>query len=216
VRIVENILFTFKMATPRFVPPVTHHSEDGKMFGKPPKKAEMKAPSRRVGFTPMVKVVKVLHLNDFEDDEIEACCYNMSDFERIKADLKITVGLMQLGKLEEDTIDYVRRGTEYRTPEGARRRVRNKEVARDALFDEQDLQWETGAFDPDALASVYHTASRDCGLEAYRLGLRDEEEVRVRDAIQTPEKEEKLETGLRAPLHVTKFLRRRSMTAFAA
>eukprot|EP00339_Tiarina_fusa_P015516 CAMPEP_0117003402 /NCGR_PEP_ID=MMETSP0472-20121206/4729_1 /TAXON_ID=693140 ORGANISM="Tiarina fusus, Strain LIS" /NCGR_SAMPLE_ID=MMETSP0472 /ASSEMBLY_ACC=CAM_ASM_000603 /LENGTH=208 /DNA_ID=CAMNT_0004704029 /DNA_START=87 /DNA_END=713 /DNA_ORIENTATION=+ len=208
------------MATPIFVPPVTR-SEGEKVSAKPMKKAETVASTRRVGFTPLVRVIKVLHLNDFGGDEIDACYYKKSDFERIKADLKLTVRLMQLGKLEEDSLDYCRRGTEYRSPEGARRRARNKEAARDALLDEQDLQWDNFVFDPDVLASVYHEASRECGLEASRLGLRDEDEARAIDAIElprTPEREEKLETGLRAPLRVTKNvrLRRRSITAFAA
>jgi hypothetical protein len=209
------------MATPRFVQPVTHYEDDRKMPGTSPQKLEKKAPKRRVGFTPMVKVIKVLHLNEFEEYEIDASYYKSADFERIKADLKLTVRLMQLGKLEEDSIDYCRRGTEYRTPDGVRRRALNKKVARDALLDEQDLQWDNGAFDPDLFANVYHASSRECGLEAYRLGLRDEDEARAIDSIElprTPEKE-KLETGLQAPLRVPKndvCRRRRSITAFAA
>jgi hypothetical protein len=209
------------MATEIVVGHVKPGEDDAETPSQPVHSRSKRDPNRRVRFSPMVKVVRVIHLNDFEDHEIDDCYYTKNDFERIKADLKLTVRLMELGKLEEDTIEFCRRGTEYRTPQGARSRALNKEVARGALLDEQESQWEKDSFDPDALARIYHDSSKHCALEAYELGKRDEEEARQLDSKELPimpEMEEKLETGLRTPLRVSKreSLRRRSITAYAA
>jgi hypothetical protein len=115
----------------------------------------MKKRNIKVVFTEMVTVTHVLHLEDFTDEEFKASFYDVTELESIKTELNLTAELVEVGDLHNDTSEYCRRGTEYRTGQGARRRISNKHVGRDAVLDEQDVQWEDGVFDPDAIAGRY-------------------------------------------------------------
>jgi hypothetical protein len=154
-----------------------------------------------------VKVSTVIHLNHFSDEEFERCWYKKADLQRIKEELLLTVKLMKIGDLPKDTLRYCRRGTEFRTREGACRRMFNKEVARDAVRDEQDGQWDEGIFDSDVLASVCIAATRQCQVEAQLMGSKDEKDARESDAAALPDiskPSNKLETGVCSPLRVNK------------
>lgn len=129
---------------------------------------------RRVSFKRTVGVRQVLHLNDFTAAEHYKCWYSHDDIQRFNVDLKLTVRLMELGDLPYDTKDYCRRGTEYLTHKGLQRRVQNKLNSRNAVFDEQDAQWDRGVFDADAIAEVYRKASEHCLKAARILALGDQ------------------------------------------
>jgi hypothetical protein len=97
----------------------------------------------------------------------------------------------------------------------------NKEVARDAVLDEQEGQWGEGIFEPDELASVYINATRFCQVEAQLRGSKDEKDAREADAAALPDLSKpsnKLETGVSTALRVIKNirLRRISVTNAAA
>jgi hypothetical protein len=153
-----------------------------------------------------VKVNTVIHLNHFSVEEFECCWYQKADLQRIKEELLLTVKLMKIGDLPKDTLRYCRRGTEFRTREGALRRLLNKEVARDTVHDEQDGQWNEGIFDPDVLASVYIAATRQCQVEAELMGSKDEKDARESDAAAALPDISKpfniMETGVCSPLRV--------------
>jgi hypothetical protein len=176
---------------------------------------------RKVTFYERVKVNTVIHLNHFSVEEFECCWYQKADLQRIKEELLLTVKLMKIGDLPKDTLRYCRRGTEFRTREGALRRLLNKEVARDTVHDEQDGQWNEGIFDPDVLASVYIAATRQCQVEAQLMGSKDEKDARESDAAALPDiskPSNKLETGVCSVLRVNNNirLRRISVTNAAA
>jgi hypothetical protein len=133
--------------------------------------------------------------------------------------LQQTAKLVELGDLPNDTLENCRRGTEYRTEEGGRKRILNKKVGRDAVFDEQDAQWDVDELDPDTLASLYVAATRHCQIEAHRLALQDEKEAREFHLEATDLWTfDKLETGIRAPLRINRStcFRRTSMSNAAA
>jgi hypothetical protein len=180
----------------------------------------MKKRKIKVAFTSMVRVMGVLHLDDFSDEEVQACYCDDTEFMSMKTDVKVTAKLVEMGDLPNDTSNYCRRGTEYRTGEGARRRLFNKKGGRDVVFDEQDAQWDCDIFDQDAIASLYVAATRHCQIEAHRLALQDEREAREvhLEAADLRRTFDKLETGILTPLEICRSmrLRRSSMSNAAA
>jgi hypothetical protein len=159
----------------------------------------MKKRNIKVVFTEMVTVTHVLHLEDFTDEEFKASFYDITELESIKTELNLTAELVEVGDLHNDISEYCRRGTEYRTGQGARRRISNKHVGRDAVLDEQDVQWEDGVFDPDAIAGIYAAATWRCQIEVHRLALQDEKEAQEihLEATDLWRPFDKLETGRR-------------------
>ena len=135
---------------------------------------KMPPKSPKIAFNETVKVSKVLHINEFTDEEVEASYYHKAEFKAVKAELKETVKMVESGLLPKDTPKFTRRGTEFRTPDGARSRLRNKQIAWNAVFEEQEAQWDEGVFDPEVLASIYEAAAKHCQYTAHNLALQDQ------------------------------------------
>lgn len=134
----------------------------------------------KISFCPKVKVNKIIHINEYTDDEINATYYHRDEMKSVRQQLRETVKILE----EQPTADefkesnsFSKRGAEFRTSEGARIRHRNKNIAWDALFDAQDAQFEDGVFDPEVLASIYSAATTHCQHAAHLLALKDQEEL---------------------------------------
>ena len=148
---------------------------------------EMKSSSsttRRVAgvtFSPVVKVFEVKPLDCCIGYERSDYFYTKQDYGRIRSEMKQCLHMMKAGQLEDyedDTIDHTRRGLEYRTSDGSKKRIQNKEAAWDALFYEQDLQWKNGIEDATTiLAKVYRAITKRCGIEAHLRGLQDQSDA---------------------------------------
>jgi hypothetical protein len=133
--------------------------------------------SRSVSFAPNVKVYSIPHINSLTETDVETIWYNDSDLKVIKVECLETALMVVEGR----TLDFTTqcfRGLEYRTPEGHRRRLRNKLRSRDAVLDEQERQWDNCEDDDvDSIAVVYNEVSHSCALTAHRIGLDDEMEA---------------------------------------
>lgn len=171
--------------------------------------AKVRVPARKLvrnvlAFKATVIMHNVLHLDDYSDEEVAACWFDNDGVHRFKTDLKLTMKLIEIGDLSYDTEEHCRRGTEYRTPNGAQKRKRNKAVALDAVLDEQEAQWDADRIDPEGIAIVYMAATRHCKFEAHMLALTDEKVARELDMKSSSPSQaiDKLETGTTAPLDI--------------
>ena len=135
-------------------------------------------PRKSVSFSDAVQVKKALHINNYTEDEINATWYNESDYHQIREEIEFTADLINLGFLNDDSVAYSRRGLEYQTPLGARRRRTNKVNSYCAVLDEQDIQWEAGYDHPELIAKAYSVASYHCQAEANLIALQDEKSAR--------------------------------------
>lgn len=66
------------------------------------------------------------------------------------------------------------RGLEHKTPNGAHHRNNNRARARQAVLEEQRVQWEKGIKDPEYIAALYKTITHRSRVEANVMGIRDE------------------------------------------
>jgi hypothetical protein len=140
----------------------------------------------------MVQVRSHIHMNDFSSNEINQSWYTASEIDDIRREARMVTEWMNntvASKNENDDDEWLKtqandgsarfcqRGLEYRTREGARRRIDNKVRARNAILYEQELQRRACIFDTEYMAKIYVLASTRCKLAAQRLGQQDEREV---------------------------------------
>jgi hypothetical protein len=159
---------------------------------------------RKVTWNPTVDGRSVLHINDFTGEEVEATWFHTHDFEAIRTDIKLAVALIERGDLPQDTLQYTKRGLEYRTEVGAQLRADNKTVARDAVLDEQDDQWDAGIFDSETLSRIYISRSCHCQVEARQQGLQDESDVHELHTRTATAETGKLGASAQPPYHHVK------------
>jgi hypothetical protein len=129
---------------------------------------------RRVTFDPLAKVERVLHIDEYTDDETEDTWISPKEFENIRDEIQKLVAIVNNGGQLEENDDTTMRGLEYRTISGGRLRYKNKRQARSAVLDEQDRQWETEADDPEYLSMLYYGMSYKIAIEAKERGQKDE------------------------------------------
>jgi hypothetical protein len=76
------------------------------------------------------------------------------------------------------------RGLEGKTTEGLIKKRMVKAHARDAVFQEQDRQWELGTTNPEKIAHIYRKSTEVARTSARLLGLRDAKESKALLASQ--------------------------------
>jgi hypothetical protein len=128
-----------------------------------------------VTFNNQVDVQEVPHLKDLPQEEKAATWYNNQDFETIKKSLVVTLRLMMAQKLVGS--DQCVRGLEFRTPQGAKYRKKNKIQALTAVWNEQVAQWKDNKTDDEAIRRVYLEHSLKCREAARKFGIHDEQAV---------------------------------------
>jgi hypothetical protein len=121
-------------------------------------------PKRSITFSHFATIHNVLHINDYSGEEIECTRYYADELKEIKkTDVLNTLSMMKGGlHIREENPWYCCRGLEPFTREGSARRKANRENAWNAVFWEQDLQWENGIYDPEAISNAYSEFSHDC------------------------------------------------------
>ena len=140
-------------------------------------------PTKSVTFRSRIKIREHLHIKNYTPTEMKACWYSKFDLTEMKADIYATRNLIVAGKLEQDTEEHVRRGSENYLKKEMTRRSRVKLIARDAVFDEQDAQWEASSgttptiTEPEYIAHFYKAATHLEVKRAYSVGLRDQMEA---------------------------------------
>jgi hypothetical protein len=139
-------------------------------------KETMNVEKKRVSFHNDVRVYPHIHINDLSRSEVANSWYNSEEISGIKSECQLTINLASKGELHKWS-NLCFRGLEYRTPDGSQRRSANKFAAWDAVMDEQEIQYQNGVQDEDALAQLYIQASKHCQDAAHALAMEDFETV---------------------------------------
>jgi hypothetical protein len=120
--------------------------------------------------------IEIPHINDLEQELIEAQWYTADEMEEIKDSVKETARIMSLdGKqiIEDDDEEFCFRGLEYRTKQGRRKRYDNKTRAWEAVQDEQHFKGTGG--DVTSISVSYTCQTHEPRQEAIERAKADEE-----------------------------------------
>lgn len=135
---------------------------------------------KSVKFVPHATIYPVRHLKDYYKEDINRMWYSEQEWKQIKYDLYADVALLSDKSIVSATeICDNLRGLESRTPQGHQRRKRDRAWALAAVLEEQEIQWNHGHNDPNALAAVYHEYSQAGADAARTLGLEDELQAKL-------------------------------------
>jgi hypothetical protein len=126
----------------------------------------------RVRFSEKVRIRKALSHKDYTPEEIQACWYNGEENQRIRRNCKKEIRKMNEGCKVKDNNCYCPPGLEGHTTVGTATRRRNRELAINAVLDEQMIQWEGGIYDEESIADIYCRASYSCQQKAIVVGRR--------------------------------------------
>lgn len=130
-------------------------------------------PRKSVSFNERVRAKKTIHFADFSEQETSAYWYSDDDFIRMKQDVHFEVNLLENECLQQDTSNYCRRGLEYYTSDGAKRRSSNKRKSRNVVFEEQKLQRSEGSNDQDYIAEIYAAVVAPSRALASQVAVQD-------------------------------------------
>mmetsp|Transcript_20259 Transcript_20259/g.50385 ORF Transcript_20259/g.50385 Transcript_20259/m.50385 type:complete len:186 (+) Transcript_20259:82-639(+) len=124
---------------------------------------------------------RISRISDYDIEEILDYWGDTEEKDERKAELKQAVKDMYYKRRESDS-DFTTLGIDDKAGHGRAVRKANKELARNAVMDEQDLQLHEGILDDELLADVYSitstAAKREAQMKAQRLAeaLNSEEE----------------------------------------
>lgn len=125
-----------------------------------------------VEFYPRVYVKRVPSLKTLSEEDLARIWFNNDEF----------VAMRNVNKLISERManneplgpNECSRGLEYRTPEGMKQRQENKKRALFAVLEEQERQWDSEVFDPEALRTVSMMVSSASQEASLQVGLNDE------------------------------------------
>lgn len=109
------------------------------------------------------------------EDEFDVIWYTKDDFKDMKKAYMPT--LKKMAKGLPLAADEEPRGLEHKTPQGNKRRHKNRLVSIDSVLREQDRQWERNRIDPEFISELYIQSSAHCRLQASLTAKSDEEYV---------------------------------------
>lgn len=143
----------------------------------------MKRRSKKsVHFAAQIKVNIIPRVYDYSEEEIKQSWYTANEIGTIKAECAATVRKVVEYKYF-DTEKECCRGLEYRTPDGARKRIRNKLRALEAVFTRQESLWKFDKTDQEEestiIALAYRKYSVSCQEAAHKLGVEDERYIHL-------------------------------------
>jgi hypothetical protein len=130
---------------------------------------------KAVSFSRAVTAYKVIHINDYTEEEIAATWNGRSELMAIKMNILETLSRMKEDSRNTyDSDGYCPRGLEHLTDEGAVNRRRRRETAIDAVLEEQELQYEDNMHDELLIADIYSRHTHFSRTFARVVGLADE------------------------------------------
>ena len=148
------------------------HKQEGGKSKANNKSATLIVSRKRVTFCEKVKARRTIHLNNYTDDEIDACWYSDLEYYAMKEEIRAVAHLLQEGIV--DIHEDVARGLESRCSSGASRRRELRQAAIDAVLDEQEYQDSCRTCDPDYMALMYKHAGHSAVEDARIQGLCDQ------------------------------------------
>ena len=135
---------------------------------------EIPPAKRSVSFHGRVRCRNSIHLNDFSDDEIDACWYSDTEYSNMEEEIRFLSTLIDQGQLELEDSSYCLRGAESHTALQSSRRHEVKLAVVGEVIREQALQWAEGSSDPEYIAHVSQIKSIQSLEYARRMALEDE------------------------------------------
>jgi hypothetical protein len=140
---------------------------------------------RTIAFSPTVTIFEVLHIGDYTMEEVQHVWYSRREIATIGRETKETTTLMMAGvNFCDDGDRYCARGLESETDEGSHQMAHRIQEARDAVFDEQNLQLDENMYDPELLADIYFHCTSACQQEARHRASLDENDA-AKDGTRT-------------------------------
>ena len=130
-------------------------------------------PKKEVSFFERVSCKRTLHINDYNEEERQACWYQADEFEAMKQEARQTVKFMEQNADCLDDVNFCRRGLEFRTNEESQKRYTLKGKAVDVVMDEMERQWAFCECNPEIIAELYQSITRQCQIEAHLRALAD-------------------------------------------
>ena len=135
--------------------------------------------SRRVSFHPTVRGIKILTIYDFTPREIYASWHSDDDLTHIAEQAKQVLLAKAACKSPNEAKMYCIRGLEAHSRIGSKIKKQNRNDSREAVFKEQDRQWEENdeIDDRQAIADAYHKVSSSSQMWAQGMGRLDRKAV---------------------------------------
>jgi hypothetical protein len=158
-------------------------SQDSSLSATSTNNKSPEASQKKVVFKERVIIRKILHIDDYYDEEIEECWYSHEESEIFReealalAQLAKDDGRIPLSSQEnnDDSPIHCLRGLEmYTGSKQAKRRHQRKAAIRWALLKELSLQHEEGGYDADYIAELYNMASASGAAAARAIASEDE------------------------------------------
>jgi hypothetical protein len=112
-------------------------------------------------------------------DEVEAYWGDGSEHKLRKQELREAVVEWQQGRRMSDNLSFTTRGIADKVGIGKQQKKENRVVSRQAVMDEQDLQYEEGSRDDELLADIYTITTVSAKKKAQKEALDMQEEVKI-------------------------------------
>ena len=145
--------------------------------------------AKSVSFAPIAQMVRVLHVNDYTDEEYYNTWYSHMEYMIFKADIRRTIeatseddGSRQVSENDRGCL----RGLETRTFEASQRKQQKRRTVVTAVLREQVSQLRDGIINPRRLAEVTRELTCDCQLTAHLVGMQDQRSVYLQQSVSLP------------------------------
>lgn len=135
---------------------------------------------RKVQFNKTIQNRRIPHLKDMSDWMCQTIWIQPDEYLDIRLRCRDTILKMAAGTLTEwdlESEEHCPRGLEGKTREGNQRRSEYKLDSIGAVLEEQNLLWNEGVDDDEAIMEVYQIWSIPSAEAAYEVGLQDEDEA---------------------------------------
>ena len=118
----------------------------------------------------------VISLDQYTEEEIDACWFSREELRTIRTDVKFAVDRLTNGNLDDSAEQYCQRGLECQTPLAALKRNRLRIATREVVLDEQDIQYNQYGYviDPFLIAAACQLISKSASENARSIALKDE------------------------------------------
>jgi hypothetical protein len=125
------------------------------------------------------QVRRISRFSKYSIDEVEAYWGDGSEHKLRKQELREAVVEWQQGRRMSDNLSFTTRGIADKVGIGKQQKKENRVVSRQAVMDEQDLQYEEGSRDDELLADIYTITTVSAKKKAQKEALDMQEEVKI-------------------------------------
>jgi hypothetical protein len=125
--------------------------------------------SRKVTFNRDVLLHSVMHIHDFQEEEINGTWFNAYEMDEIRRNCKETISQMRQGRMDFGDVSFCTRGLERHA-----KRSSERAMSIQAVMEEQYRQEIMGCCDSELLAEAYQIYPSQSQIEAYTRGFQDQ------------------------------------------